>query len=415
MFDKPSDYPRTDYRSRNYPGVWQKQFIDDYLKTISNKGLEPAIAEMADYKKEHLPKNLYKFYRPTSYSLATLESDELWLSNPRLFNDPFDSYACIEKLTFEKEFLLNKLAKMELIKDEVGPDNLSHSEKSEIKSSFSKEEVDRTVIYSSNRRYYNGVLRDILSTKTKNFKTVVQNIESDARHSFRKAVDNIRNTDVSVSCFAAFDNIEELGKNTTMWSHYADNHTGFCIKYCFDDAEDFVKTGLFPVKYTSRVPQLSIKQILKSIDNNQKLTSNHSIAKTSRKALIAKSALWNYEKEWRLIVENERVDLFNNGSVPFPYATSIYMGCRIDPALKTHLVTLAQRKKLEVFETYQNDERFVLDIRSTNINKLKEDAVWNELRALRHTDEDSIDTKLLRERILKKLDPPIVRSVNTNH
>jgi hypothetical protein len=78
--NQKSDYPESDYRSRNYSGVWQKGFIDDYVEKTSKVGLEAAIAEMANYKQEHFPDHLYKFFSPSLYGLMSLENHQLWLT-----------------------------------------------------------------------------------------------------------------------------------------------------------------------------------------------------------------------------------------------------------------------------------------------------------------------------------------------
>jgi hypothetical protein len=189
-----------------------------------------------------------------------------------------------------------------------------------------------------------------------------------------------------------------------MWSHYADNHAGFCVRYSLKDVANFVKTGLLPVKYTSKVPTLSVPQLLKCLDSKQDMLSNLRIAKASRKALITKSAAWNYEKEWRLIVENERVDLLRNGCVAFPYPEAIYMGCRMETNMKLHLASLAKRKGLRVYDSKQNEEKFVLDIWETDLKSIKEDLNWNEIFETRAKLGYSAKGDLYWSRIHKKMD-----------
>jgi hypothetical protein len=77
-------------------------------------------------------------------------------------------------------------------------------------------------------------------------------------------------------------------KNTLMWSHYADEHKGYCVKYRFD--EDFAsKTGLNirfqPIIYTKRNEKINVDD--NHIDTNL--------------GYCTKQYLWKYEKEIRLI------------------------------------------------------------------------------------------------------------------
>ncbi|WP_138477122.1 DUF2971 domain-containing protein [Dyadobacter bucti] len=398
--NQESGYPTSDYRSRNFSGVWQKHFINEYVDKTAKVGLEAAVTEMANYKTEHFPKLLYKFFGPSHHSLVSLENNLLWLNSPRSFNDPFDSYVCIERMTFIKKYILKELEKMRLINKEGSIDTLSNKEMWEIRHSYSEEEICRPGNYYLNREYFGKVLSSVLSGKSENFKILIENLELEARQAFRKTINAIREVDVRITCFSNFEDEQELAANTTMWSHYASNHTGFCIRYSLEKTSDFVKTGLLPVKYTSNVPTLSVPNILETLNSNHKFSSNLSIAKASKKALITKSAFWSYEKEWRLMVENERVDLLNNNCIAFPYAEAIFMGCRIESSLKYHLVSFAEKSNLKVFETRPNEERFVLDIFETDLNKVKEDTWIDEVLLEIEGTED--EQRLYRNRLYKR-------------
>lgn len=81
--------------------------------------------------------------------------------------------------------------------------------------------------------------------------------------------------------------IEDI--NVLMWSHYADSHKGFCVKYAFD-------TELFdPTKYAKRDKLLLVDKIKYSATID--ICDEPSI----RMALLEKSDFWKYEKEMRLI------------------------------------------------------------------------------------------------------------------
>jgi hypothetical protein len=294
---------------------------------------------------------------------------------------------------------------MGLINKDGDSNTLSVNEMWAIRDSYSKEEVDRPGQYSPmNRKYFDRVLTNVTAEKDAEFKNLIENLEMEARRAFRKTMDVIRDVDVKITCFSNFKNDYELAQNTTMWSHYANNHTGFCVKYSLKKVDDFVKTGLLPVKYTSNVPKLSVPNVLKSLDGNQKWVANPRLAEASRKALITKSALWSYEREWRLMVETERVDLLINNCIDFPYAEAIYMGCRMENNLKYHLASYAEKNGLKIFETWPNEERFVLDISETSLERLKESAWYDELFRSRTDLANSDEMKVQRDRIWRKLD-----------
>lgn len=123
-----------------------------------------------------IPKKIYKYESFNKYSLPNLRGNNIYLSNPSNFNDPFDSnipYSIIEMTKEEMERLVenNKIGTRE---DIIG-----------------KEEI----------------IKNIISKNTK------------------RIIDSIKNIKVGVCCFS--------GKNDDilMWSHYSHNHTGFCLEF----------------------------------------------------------------------------------------------------------------------------------------------------------------------------------------
>ena len=89
-------------------------------------------------------------------------------------------------------------------------------------------------------------------------------------------------------------------RNILMWSHYAGEHTGFCIKYklskhfiCQKENPEYEHMYLKKIKYTNEKVNLSVK----SIDSNL--------------AFATKKRDWKYENEVRLILYNP------NNSAPF--------------------------------------------------------------------------------------------------
>lgn len=99
---------------------------------------------------------------------------------------------------------------------------------------------------------------------------------------------------IKIRCFIAGNDeygnelgIEDI--NVLMWSHYADSHKGFCVKYVFD-------SDLFdPTKYRKRDKLLLVDKIKYSdtIDINEE--------PSIKMALLEKSDFWKYENEMRLI------------------------------------------------------------------------------------------------------------------
>ena len=76
-----------------------------------------------------------------------------------------------------------------------------------------------------------------------------------------------------------------------MWSHYADDHKGACLKFSLpmiEQAWDKKENGSFVKK-------------VKYVDERQEYTHPDDIKEAVEKIFIPKSKIWDYEKEWRVI------------------------------------------------------------------------------------------------------------------
>ena len=204
-------------------GHWQNQFINHYLDEGFLHGFDKAIEKYSDYKDEHLPKSLYKFFPSTIYSLVGLENSSLRLSTANDFNDPFDSYIGIEKLTYVKTHVLKELKKRGLIVTDATNDQLSQEEYWRLFHAHSK---DEELGFLSNRKKYLIEWLRIKHEKSDDFHLLLNDLECDAWRACEQRISEIRNVPFRITCFSNFDDDEELGNNTTMWSHYADNHRG---------------------------------------------------------------------------------------------------------------------------------------------------------------------------------------------
>jgi hypothetical protein len=194
----------------------------------------------------------------------------------------------------------------------------------------------------------------------------VNSLWREATEECSQRIKDIRNTPFGIACFSNFDDAEELGKNTTMWSHYADNHRGFCIKYSLDleasPIKSILRCGLYKVIYSARISKASPRELMKlKYDADNKLQVNEYLTKTIYRALITKSKFWNYEKEWRLIIGKENFGILKDGNMPFPFIETIYLGCEIENALKHHIVQWAVVNKIPVYEARKSSVRFNLD------------------------------------------------------
>ena len=160
--------------------------------------------------------------------------------------------------------------------------------------------------------------------------------------------------------------LSETPSSILMWSHYAMNHTGFCVEYDFNNlsAENhYIWEHLEKVNYTDQLPSLQLASLIqvmrKKLDPTFKKDpkTTQATTKTCVEAILTKNSVWNYEKEWRLIFLKQDPEL----PLKIPCASKIVLGADISDSNKTLLLSLAREKNLPVFQAYLLPDRYAID------------------------------------------------------
>lgn len=385
-WEKKSDYPALDYRSINFSGKWTKHYINQYVDSIFTIGFNDTQQKFYEYKKEHFPTSLYKFFPPSLYSLINLQNQSIYLASPRKFNDPFDSFVCVEVESYIKLLLLKKIKELGLVSVQDSEENFSETEYWNIFHSWSNEDVMPRHINHPNRTSFGSTIYAICKTKSEALNRLVNQIQIESRKECSERIENIRNMQFKISCFSEFKSEEELLENTTMWSHYAENHSGFCIKYSLEfnalENKESVLCGLFPITYTSKVPKISPKSLMNLKYKKGKLELDKSILKTTLKTLTTKSIFWNYEKEWRVIISEQNSETILNSTISFLAVDTIYLGCKIEANLRKSLIEFAEEKNIKIYQTYQSNEKFTLNAIHQNSNTIKHEEFMYKLNRI---------------------------------
>lgn len=123
--------------------------------------------------------------------------------------------------------------------------------------------------------------------------------------------------------------------NTLMWSHYANMHQGFCIRY------------QFPATLTHE--DLRNKQVL--VMGEVQYVDNVSMASetfTLQKAFFTKSKDWSYEHEKRLLYYDlADTPQYNEVSVPEDSVTDIYFGVRCPEKDRQSIIAALKGKNVK--------------------------------------------------------------------
>lgn len=168
----------------------------------------------------------------------------------------------------------------------------------------------------------------------------------------------------------------ESHSNLLMWSHYADSHKGICVGFRVDSL--LLQTGI----YALTRPDLSIQ--LQKVDYEQTIpTWNIFTDGTEReremiaKSLKTKSIDWDYEKEWRLFLhaiprrsrgqveDRERAILENRERtmrLPDDAISEVYLGLQMCPEHKEEIkdIIAAKGTKVKVMEARKSTRKYAL-------------------------------------------------------
>ena len=161
--------------------------------------------------------------------------------------------------------------------------------------------------------------------------------------------------------------LSENSKSILMWSHYAQQHEGFCIEYDFNNAieSNFPTDRLVKVFYSDSMPKLNVQSLVQAIRKkfDPEYVKDPSITKltseTCLEAIITKNTVWQYEEEWRIVLDN-----FSDIQIDkIPYATKIIMGINISEKNKASLLEIANAKNppIPVYQAYLLPDKYEID------------------------------------------------------
>ncbi len=133
--------------------------------------------------------------------------------------------------------------------------------------------------------------------------------------------------------------------STLMWSHYADNHRGICLKFSLEKWRD-MSMALYPVAYP--IKRLSLQLDAQSFGQGQLVQA----------VVLTKDQGWQYEQEWRVLGKAP-------GEFPFPAdaLVGIIFGCMTPDADKARVRrAIAGRTHVAFYQAKMKEAEFGLDV-----------------------------------------------------
>lgn len=284
---------------------WRNEYVELVFSLNKNSiNLEEAKKLLEKNKPEG--GKLYKYRRGGESDIENLINDKLWVPRPDEFNDPYDC-----ALFIDSEELLYMAG------NEVG-------------------ELDEM------RKTINEFEKSNLGLKMPDIDKILSIMGAKANEALQPTLSELRNS-LGIYC------LTEEKESILMWSHYAENHKGFCVEY---DFEDFQKkfSDFYPVAYDEEYCGMS--GYIWNQDSNIIMRS-----------ALSKANQWNYEKEWRIILKNNKAD--KGHVIDSPKVKSIYLGCKATNELENELKEIAKNKNIPIYKMKMMKNKFKLDSSSS--------------------------------------------------
>ena len=281
-------------------------------------------------------------FMPADTAKVVLNNESLRWREPRQFNDPFDHQMSFifpfshEQLT---DLLIKETMRLVYDDDQTVLEETLLSKAIQVlrlsKNGIPKDEVVKTIT-------------DGAVTYENQFDEYQSNINSLITGCLNKS---------RVLC------VTETNENVVMWSHYANEHRGVCLRLeCIDEVDNTLLIAK-PVCYQDTFPVFPTAEEFVRHLTGEKLIE---FSKLLFEIPYVKHQDWSYEKEWRVYVPNEPThsacgydDWKENPRV----FGAIYLGCRIDSNEAAELIYIIEQKypHMEIYQAKQSINQFAIE------------------------------------------------------
>lgn len=272
--------------------------------------------DILNNRENYFPPELYKYREinnkealEENIHIDALKNEKVYLSNPYFFNDPYDSLFSIDMQKIKEQII--QTLKEQIVQKEIDKNNIVSAKIENIDLIYKDLNIQNQNIISNLIENNSEVLYDTYLKKQIRFK---------------------------ICCFS------EIPDSILMWSHYSNYHKGFCIGYDTSKIEERIKKEFYPVFYHEILfPLVKIEDKI----NTGKFNS------------LIKYKDWEYEKEWRLILNEEFVPL---------KPSKIYLGIKLDDnKYLDYFKEIAREKNCKLYRMEMNYSEYALKAKEINL------------------------------------------------
>lgn len=300
---------------------WIKEFVACF-ESANKDGL--FIDKAFTIKHQHLPSFVYKFRAVNDCSLNNLAEGTVWLTSPSKYNDPYD---CAATISYSELAKASPRAHLE--------QSIEHSN---LKSILSAEAIEDAIKSDDPvMEIARKVLASDPEVKAENIDSMLDDLRRAQEHvmapHMERLVASVREG-IKMCSFCA------TNEPILMWSHYANNHQGFCMDYDVKSLPDMVKRMLFPVIYDASMFDCT-KYYAEAMSN---LSGFNNVF--AQLQALYKAPEWSYEKEWRLVFIAGVIKDEMNYHIGYP--KRVYLGAKMSEPDRTRVLDICRRNGIDV-------------------------------------------------------------------
>jgi hypothetical protein len=293
---------------------------------------------------------MIKLLRPYFYKYVTAEvakriltNREVQYSDPRRFNDPFDT-----QIDLHYPFDLKDLRKpmMQRILDAANSDTPlpnADTHPTARKIEFLRQNWDRISSDKDLRDKFMPEIEEGIENMMRSLPEMHQGLRDKSTN------------DAKVFC------VSEVHDNLLMWSHYSNNHKGAVIKFlCLPQLDNLICTAK-PIVYNDDMPVMAT---LKEFIDDYLGFKSLDYQKIWDRMFSVKSIDWKYEREWRVIIPGEAIGTDYTDLKIYPQEVGkIILGCRMSDQDTEDILNLLTHDFDHVTATKasKNPKKFRLD------------------------------------------------------
>jgi hypothetical protein len=217
---------------------WKQQLIR-YLFHYSARRLRIEAAFVV--KHPHVPSKLYKYRAFSSEHIQALSRGVLWRCSPDRFNDPYDSavYFEVDRFLMEDQSIKEFLASMQRMKRKV-----------DAGQRWTPATIKKPI---QQREWQQKAWAELLRDEAADIKeAMVSQLGKFQRAQWEEMV---RLMSARLRAGMTVLSLSENATSVLMWSHYSNNHAGFCIEYDLSALghNDLRRRLCFPVFYRRKL------------------------------------------------------------------------------------------------------------------------------------------------------------------